>query len=370
MKKNVLSFLLVCLVQTVIFAQSPIDSLSYPVRVFQLLTKYNWEKNYVDMQDGSILQDPTAERKTVMCLVFRKNGTGSFIQGEQASSFRFRIIDSLITINEAIYKIDKIDDYEMTFSVYAKNLDESEKFRFHYLATKDTPGNIYLRKLIKPNIVVDTPKKDTTFLFNQEVYPKFRGNSEWLRNVPDFEQAFEDTYGVSYNFIEDEFVSHLPKDINTRFEVSFDVTTRGLVENILITSSTNPEYNPYLIAAIQNTSRKWLPARWKEKNYRSRIQYAFQTEKEDPKAIAYDPEIYDNFYNRAMGLMARKKYDKAVSLLTKCILMTEDSIDALYKRAECYQSAGIMKYACMDWSFLTSKGLKRAEKLYWQNCKE
>jgi hypothetical protein len=31
--------------------------------------------------------------------------------------------------------------------------------------------------------------------------------------------------------------------------------------------------------------------------------------------------------------------------------MTEDSIDALYKRAECYQSAGIMKYACMDWSF-------------------
>jgi hypothetical protein len=234
------------------------------------------------MQDGSILQDPAAERKTVMCLMFRKNGTGSFIQGEQASSFRFRIIDSLVTINEAIYKIDKINDYEMTFSVYAKNLDGDEKFRFHYLATKDTPSEIYLRKLIKPNIVFDAPKKDTIFLFNQEVYPKFRGNSEWLRNVPDFEQAFDDTYGVSYNFIEDEFVSHIPKNINTRFEVSFDVTTRGLVENIVITSSTNPEYNPYLIAAIQNTSRKWLPARWKEKIINQESNMHFKPKKKIP----------------------------------------------------------------------------------------
>jgi hypothetical protein len=82
------------------------------------------------MQDGSILQDPAAERKTVMCLMFRKNGTGSFIQGEQASSFRFRIIDSLVTINEAIYKIDKINDYEMTFSVYAKTWMETKSLDF------------------------------------------------------------------------------------------------------------------------------------------------------------------------------------------------------------------------------------------------
>ena len=49
----------------------------------------------------------------------------------------------------------------MIFSVYARQADGDEKFRFHYLATKDTPGEIYLRKLIKPNIVFDAPKKDT-----------------------------------------------------------------------------------------------------------------------------------------------------------------------------------------------------------------
>ena len=71
---------------------------------------------------------------------------------------------------------------------------------------------------------------------------------------------------------------------------------------------------------------------------------------------------------RANQFFVKKNYEKAVKLYTKCILMTDDAIEALYKRADCYFTVNDIKNACSDWNYLAGKGQKRAEGLYLKHC--
>ena len=48
--------------------------------------------------------------------------------------------------------------------------------------------------------------------------------------------------------------------------------------------------------------------------------------------------------------------------------MTDDAIEALYKRADCYFTVDALNNACSDWNYLAGKGQKRAEGLYLNYC--
>ncbi len=352
------------MLQHVVVSQN--DSLSIGKKVLTKLTSYNWEKDYVDMKDGSILLDPSVGKKAVMCLIFRKNGTGTFIHGENASPFRFQIADSILIINAVEYKIHKLNDFELVFDQYLPNTNDDGIKRFHYLATTDSPTEIYLRKHIKPFISISA-LKDTAFLFNEEVYPEFLGNL-YTNKTQHTGQTFEEVHGDSYNFIEKAFLENIPKNTEGVFKVSFTVNTKGLVQDIVVNESTQEAYNAKLVGAILSTNRLWIPATWQNKKYPVKFQYIFQLVKEKPNLIEFDPVLYNEYFNRANSLMARKNYDKAVKIYTKCVLMTDDAIEAIYKRAECYEAMKITKNACSDWSYLASKGLKKAEKLFLEKC--
>jgi hypothetical protein len=50
--------------------------------------------------------------------------------------------------------------------------------------------------------------------------------------------------------------------------------------------------------------------------------------------------------------------------------MQEEDFDLepYYKRADSYFALKVNKNACLDWSYLSKKGQKKAEKLFFDNC--
>ncbi|MCU0471291.1 MAG: TonB C-terminal domain-containing protein [Arcicella sp.] len=176
---------------------------------------------------------------------------------------------------------------------------------------------------------------------------------------------FNEVYEQSYNFIEEKF--SFPKKQKGDFNVFFVIDEKGMLKNVAIKSSSDSNYNNALLQAVYATRQLWKAAQYQERNVEVQFNYVFKyedTEEEDN----FDYMSYQNILDKAERFYQKKEYVKAIKLYTKCILMKDDYLEPIYKRADSYFAVKSIKNACLDWSYLAKKGQKKAENLFLEHC--
>lgn len=324
----------------------------------------NWIKSSLDKKDGSAILDEEMKKRTVSMLIFRKGNVVVLIHEKKAVTNKFIIKHDSLIISNSVYHIDKLTAYELVFSEMDSTLKDNELNRYHYLATKESSADYYFRTAIKPYLI-KKPTGDTAFVFNNQVFPKFRAKGIIDNNYSD---NFDDVYLDSYEFIEQK--ANISSTVEAQFTVDFTVTKKGLVKNVVVSKSTDATYNNDLIQAVYRTQQFWTPAVYNDKPVDVQISYlfSFTKEKASDNLPEYDPFSYDIYLKKANRFFTNLNYNKAIKFYTKCILMREDAIEALYKRADAYLAMKVEKNACSDWNYLAIKGQKKAEQLFLTNC--
>ncbi|PWK26270.1 TonB-like protein [Arcicella aurantiaca] len=269
---------------------------------------------------------------------------------------------SFIIVEGNSYSIEKLTENEFIFQEVSPSKPDNELIRYHYVSTPESSGNYFYRQFIKPFIRI-TAKGDTAYAFNEYIYPKFKYESNGYSVELDH---FDDVYETSYNYIEKNFV--YPPQKKSNFAVSFSVNKSGELKNVAIKESSDSSYNEALLRAVYKTERHWLPAVYANKKVETIFNYVFKYDNSEDANVDFDMEVYLNKKSRANHFFEKKEYVKAIKLYTECILMQDEDIEPLFKRAESYFALKINKNACLDWSYLAKKGQKKAEKLFMDNC--
>ncbi len=335
-------------------------SSSYPQKIIG-----NWMKDYIDMKDGSRIDDPSIDEITASMLIFKKNNIAVVIQGKEAASTAYEFVgDTLVIGNIVMYRIEKLTDYELVFTQIVKDIPDYQLRRYHYLATKETSGEYFNRRYIQSNLKIQ-PNGDTAYAFSKYIFPKLKANRDSFRDAT--LSTFEDVYQQSYELIETNF--DFPEKRKASFKTSFVVSKEGKLKDIQIIESSDSSFNSKLRLAILQTRQFWIPADIENKKVDVIFNYEFNySDNESDQDNYFDPNIYQSLLNRGDRLIEKKNYIKAIKLYTKCILMRDDAYDALYKRADAYFTLKVNKNACSDWNYLATRGLKKAEDLFLKNC--
>jgi tetratricopeptide (TPR) repeat protein len=326
----------------------------------------NWGFDFIDYQDGTRMTDDYVQRMTATMLIFRKMGTLSLIHHANVTPASYAIQNDFLSINQELYKIEKLTPQELIFTEYdiRQPKQSYQTKRYHYLSTKESSEQFYLRKFVKPNIRIKA-KGDTAYAFCEDFYPhyiikRFDGRTEL--------KEFNNIFRTSYRDIDQKF--NFPENKKGRFSLFFEISKEGKIVEPFVKESSDSTYNNQLLEALASTNDSWTAAEYKFKPIAVQINYIFEYDVNSQQIDnnPFDPEMYEYYLRRGDRLFAEKNYEKAVKNYTKCILMTDDAVEPLYKRADCYFTVNAIKNACSDWNYLIKKGQKRAEDLYLTHC--
>ncbi len=361
MKKSILLILLHCLCFTINAQEMILDSASIDPK----LLLGNWGFDYADYQDGTLVRDDYVARTTATMLSFRKAKTVTAMYHANAATMFYSVSSNKLTVGRSSYKIEKLTNSELVFSIWEDIAKENyQVLRYHYLATKESSEKYFLRNFVVPNTRIK-PNGDTAYAFTEDFYPHFIVRAEGLSRYE--LDNFNDVFQNSYQAIEKAF--NYPEKQKGHFRIQFDITKTGQISDIAIKESSDSAYNNQLLTAVASTSKSWKNAEYSNKPIEVQFNYIFDyMEKEERENTYFDQEYYQTLMERANNFFVKKNYEKAVKLYTKCILMTDDAVDALYKRADCYFTVNALKNACSDWNYLAGRGHKRAEGLYLKHC--
>ncbi len=321
----------------------------------------NWGFDYADFQDGTLVRDDYMVKSTATMLSFRKAKAVIAMFHANAITMFYSVLNDKLIVGKSEYKIEKLTKNELVFTFWEDLSKESYKvIRFHYLATKESSEKYFLRKFVQPNIRIK-PNGDTAYAFSEDFYPHFNVMLRYELN------NFNDVFQTSYQTIEKAF--NYPEKQEGHFSIQFDITKTGQIDDIKIKESSDSAYNNQLLRAVASTAKSWKNAEYNNKPIAVQFNYIFDYKgKEDDENTYFDQSLYESLMERANNFFMKQNYAKAVKLYTKCILMTDDAVDALYKRADCYFTVNAIKNACSDWNYLAGKGHKRAEGLYLKHC--
>ena len=325
----------------------------------------NWGFDYVDFQDGTLVKEDYVVKNMATMLSFRKASAVVVMYHAKATPSLYTIENDKLSIGLSKYKIEKINKNELVFSRWEDATKESYKvLRFHYLATKESSEKFYFRKFVQPNIRLK-PNKDTSYNFCEDFYPHFIVKYDgYTKHELD---GFGDVFQASYQAIEKAF--NYPEKQKGRFGVQFEITKSGKIGEVAIKETSDSSYNDQLLRAVASTSQSWKAAEYNNSPVAIQFNYIFDyTKKEEENNADFDPDEYERLLGKANSLFTKKDYGKAIKFYTKCVLMTDDAVEALYKRADCYFTVDALKNACSDWNYLAGRGLKRAEGLYLKHC--
>ena len=326
----------------------------------------NWGFDYADYQDGTLIKNDDIVRSIATMLSFRKGYAVTTMYHANAVTMIYSVINNKLTVGASSYRIEKLTKNELVFTLWEDFGKESYKvLRFHYLATKESSEKYFFRNFVKPNIRIKL-SGDTAYAFSEDFYPHFIIRTDGYNSK--YELAnFGDVFQNSYQVIEKAF--NFPEKQKGHFRIQFDITKTGQIIDIEIKESSDSSYNNQLIRALASTSQSWKKAEYSNKPIEVQFNYIFDyQEKNEEENTSFDQAVYESLMERANNFFVKQNYEKAVKLYTKCILMTDDAVEALYKRADCYFTVNAIKNACSDWNYLAGKGQKRAEGLYLKHC--
>jgi TonB C terminal len=323
-----------------------------------------WVIYRVEMKDGSSVLDESIAKFTASMLIFKKANAMVIISGKDAQQSKYHISDSLLILSGASYIVEKLTEHELIFVGNFPDTPDNKIIRYHYISTTETSGQYFYRQFIKPTIRIKE-NLDTAYTFSEYIFPKFKYAP--FNNTVLFEQ-FNDVYEQSYNLIERKF--NFPEKMKGNFTVSFAVNKHGNLQDIKIKESSDSTYNESLMKAVSETRKLWLPAEYDNKKVEILFNYVFKYEGNEENTNNFDLDVYEITKNKADRQFEKNEYVKAIKLYTKCILMQDEDFDLepYYKRADSYFALKVNKNACLDWSYLSKKGQKKAEKLFFDNC--
>lgn len=324
----------------------------------------NWVKYRVEMKDGSKVADEDILKKAASMIIFKNGNACVLISGKTAYQSQYVVSSkALILDGKVSYVIEKLTEYELIFHGVFENIPDEEIVRYHYVSTKESSSQYYFRQFIKPNIRIKA-NGDTAYNFNEYIFPKFKLT---LNDYPIILSNFYEVYESSYDMIEKEF--NFPDRKQGNFTVTFGISKSGVLQDIKIIESSDSTYNNALLQAVYKTRKRWLPAEYENKSVETLFTYAYIYGGEKEERI-FDNYEYDITKYKANRQFEKKEYIKAIKLYTKCILMQEKDFDLepYYKRADSYFALKVNKNACLDWSYLSKSGQKKAEKLFFDNC--
>lgn len=327
--------------------------------------KRNWVKYRVDMKDGSQVSNENIAKKAASMLIFKNRNICVLISGKTAQQSVYTISNNALVLDRnTTYIIEKLTENELIFHGVFENIPDDEIIRYHYVSTTESSGQYFFRQFIKPNIRIKE-NLDTAYTFNEYIYPKLKYEAYGSYVVLD---EFNEVYEQSYNLIEKKF--NFPEKMEGNFAVSFAINKFGTLQNIEVKKSSDSSYNVALINAVGSTRKLWLPAEFDTKKVETLFTYVFKYEGSEGNADNFDLETYQISKIKANRQFEKKEYVKAIKLYTKCILMQDEDFDLepYYKRADSYFALKVNKNACLDWSYLSKKGQKKAEKLFFDNC--
>jgi hypothetical protein len=321
-----------------------------------------WIKYRVDLKDGSQIPDENIAKKAASMLIFKKANVCILISGKTAQQSQYAVSSNALVLDRTTsYIIEKLTENELIFHGVFENIPDEEIIRYHYVSTTESSGQYFFRQFIKPTIRIKN-NLDTAYAFNEYIYPKFKFEAYGSYVVLD---EFNEVYEQSYNLIEKKF--NFPEKTKGNFAVSFAINKFGTLQNIEVKESSDSSYNESLRKAVNETRKLWIPADYENKKVETLFTYIFKYEENTDN---FDLETYQITKIKANRQFEKKEYVKAIKLYTKCILMQEEDFDLepYYKRADSYFVLKVNKNACLDWSYLSKKGQKKAEKLFFDNC--
>jgi phosphotransferase system IIB component len=325
----------------------------------------NWMKYRVEMKDGSQVPDDNIAKNAASMLIFKKGNICIIISGKTANQSQYAVSSSVLMLGGITsYVIEKLTEYELILHGSNEDTPDNEIIRYHYVSTPESPGQYFFRQFIKPNISVQADG-DTAYNFNEYIFPKYKLT---LGDFPAILSDFYQVYESSYDMIESDF--NFPDKKKGNFSVIFAVSKFGILKDVEVKESSDSTYNNALVQAVSKTIKRWLPAEYENKKVETRFNYVFIYNGEDKKEDDFDAFEYETIKNKANRQFEKKEYVKAIKLYTKCILMQDQDFDfePYYKRANSYFVLKVNKNACLDWSYLSKKGQKKAEKLFFDNC--
>ena len=325
----------------------------------------NWVKYRIEMKDGSQVSDENIAKKAASMLIFKKGNACVLISGKIAQQSSYAISSYALVLDKTTsYVIEKLTDHELIFHGVFENIPDEEIIRYHYISTTESSAQYFFRQYIKPNIRIQVDG-DTAYSFNEYIFPSFK---PVLGDFPPPLTNFYDVYESSYDMIEKNF--NFPNKKKGNFRVTFTISKSGTLKDIAVKESSDSTYNNALTQAVYQTRKHWLPAEYENKKVETVFNFVYAYESEDKTNDNFDEFFYNNSKEKANKFFNKKEYVKAIKLYTKCILMQEEDFDLepYYKRADSYFALKINKNACSDWSYLSKKGQKKAEKLFFDNC--
>jgi hypothetical protein len=343
-------------------AQTPIEEQS---QVEKKLMR-TWAKYRVEMKDGSQVPDEKIAKNAVSMLIFRRAGALVLISGKTADQAKYVLSgsDYLIINGYTTYKIEKLTENELILNAEMPGTPDNEIIKYYYIASKENSGQYFYRQHIKPFIRVKTDG-DTAYNFSEYIYPRLKiETNTYPKIIDDFYQVYEE----SYNLIEKNF--KFPLKTKGNFRVTFAISKTGVLKDVLVKESSDSTYNNKLVQSVYQTRKIWLPAEVDFRKVETLFNFVYVYDGEDKSESQFDGSLYYNIKDKADKQFEKKEYIKAIKLYTKCILMQEEDFDLepYYKRADSYFALKANKNACLDWSYLSKKGQKKAEKLFFDNC--
>ena len=325
----------------------------------------SWVKYRVEMKDGSQVSDENIAKKAASMLIFKKANACVLISGKIAQQSLYAVSSNALVLDRTTsYVIEKLTEHELIFHGVFENIPDEEIIRYHYVSTTESSAQYFFRQYIKPNIRIQT-NGDTAYSFNEYIFPRFK---PVLGDFPPPLSNFYDVYESSYDIIEKNF--NFPTKKKGNFRVTFAINKSGTLKDIEVKESSDSTHNNALMQAVYQTRKHWFPAEYENKKVETLFNFVYVYEAEDETNDNFDEYFYNTSKEKANKLFNKKEYIKAIKLYTKCILMQQEDFDLepYYKRADSYFALQINKNACLDWSYLSKKGQKKAEKLFFDNC--
>lgn len=317
---------------------------AYSQRDFSKDLLKNWKKTEIRTKDGSKLYDQTYTSATFDINVFSKDSVRLFSNG-RSFNYPYTLKDSIFSFNKIMFKIRSISETELVLD-QADFADETQALSLRF-----------------------TPKKFFDLTYTPKAYISKNGEKVYQQVDGKLEPYFVDKNMAVMDYIFEKF--GFPEYRKGGFVVRFVVTKTGALKGVAVVASTNDKYNDKLVAAVNKTKGKWLPAEYLGEKVNVEVEYDYNLNyAERQMTSVVDSAQYSKMYfDYGNDFFERAAYKQAESYYQKSINYNPLNINSYYQHAACLILLRRKDDACKDYQQLVFLEQKKAKVLQDKYCK-
>jgi hypothetical protein len=238
-----------------------------------------------------------------------------------------------------------------------------------------------------PLQAVPTGNEIRTFLVREPYYFQYLFQKKLLDNIGSDTLVANIYLAPTYSFLSSDLRQFRPFSRHGRLEGSFILSPPGVISNIIcnpslkagrkdITSFRTVMYTmdykwEMPIASLKKHFKYFYVFEWKDGG--NNLAFGFRLRPQDKpsaRTLSFaERKSAQIRFDAGVKLMAKEKYEKALSEFSKCIEVDSFKVEAYYDRANIYRTLHDLNKACDNWRILKDLGQKQGEILFRENCK-